>query len=114
MSAGWPRLRFCEAPDVDSATRLDLHRAGVFYNGDAATLADGFSLGMPSVSSPAGARVQVLGDRTSMRIPLGVHGTKPAATVADREAALQSLLELAGQGWRSGGRRLDRDALHER
>jgi hypothetical protein len=38
----------------------------------------------------------------------------PATATADREAALQSLLDLAGQGWRSGGRRLDRDALHER
>lgn len=80
MSAsGWPRLRFCEAPDVNSATRMDLHNAGVHYNGDAVTLAEGFSLGVPGVASEPGARVQVLGDRTTTRLPLLVAGTKKAA-----------------------------------
>jgi hypothetical protein len=38
----------------------------------------------------------------------------PSTAPTDRQAALQAFLELAGQGWRSQGRRLDRDALHER
>lgn len=78
--SGWPRLRFCESPDLASATRLDLHNAGVHYNGDVVTLADGFSLGVPAVSSPPGARVQVLTDRTTTRLPLLVVGTKRVAT----------------------------------
>jgi hypothetical protein len=40
--------------------------------------------------------------------------TPPAFAATDRQAALQAFLELAGQGWRSQGRRLDRDALHDR
>lgn len=88
--SGWPRLRFCEAPDVDSVTRLDLHNAGIEFNGETRTLADGFSYGVPSVSSPAGARVQVLGPRTS-RLPLRVAGTKPAA-LAKLNAVVRELL----------------------
>lgn len=38
----------------------------------------------------------------------------PQATSADRQAALQAFLDLAGQGWRSQGRRVSRDELHER
>jgi hypothetical protein len=37
-----------------------------------------------------------------------------ARSEPEREAALQALLGLAGQGWRSEGRSVSRDEMHER
>jgi hypothetical protein len=61
-----------------------------------------------------------LGEAVPIDLAPGVAARQPslfaalARSEAEREAALQALLGLAGQGWRSEGRSVSRDEMHER
>ncbi|WP_232676669.1 hypothetical protein [Nocardioides sp. R-C-SC26] len=75
--AGFPQIRFCEAPERGAATRLNLGRAGISWNGGTKVLR-GARLGMPSLSGEAGSRSRYWTERT-LELPLRVLGSKADA-----------------------------------